>query len=112
QRGRRRRRGARLARGEQLVSRVRRAPGAAHRTRTHTVSTPVIAIDGPAGSGKSTVARGVAARLGLHVLDTGAMYRAVTLAALERGVDLGAADELAAPARAGSLDLQDHRVRP
>ena len=48
----------------------------------------VVAIDGPSGSGKSTVARGVAARLGLEVLDTGAMYRAVTLAALERGVDL------------------------
>jgi CMP/dCMP kinase len=48
----------------------------------------VIAIDGPSGSGKSTVARGVAARLGLEVLDTGAMYRAVTLAALERGADL------------------------
>jgi cytidylate kinase len=48
----------------------------------------VVAIDGPSGSGKSTVARGVAARLGLEVLDTGAMYRAVTLAALERGADL------------------------
>jgi len=70
----------------------------------------VIAIDGPAGSGKSTVARGVAARLGLHVLDTGAMYRAVTLAALERGVELDAADELAALARAVSLDLEDDRV--
>jgi cytidylate kinase len=50
--------------------------------------TRVIAIDGPSGSGKSTVARGVAARLGLEVLDTGAMYRAVTLAALERDVDV------------------------
>lgn len=48
----------------------------------------VIAIDGPSGSGKSTVARGVAARLGLEVLDTGAMYRSVTLAALEAGIDL------------------------
>jgi cytidylate kinase len=48
----------------------------------------VVAIDGPSGSGKSTVARGVATRLGLEVLDTGAMYRAVTLAALERGIDL------------------------
>jgi cytidylate kinase len=48
----------------------------------------VIAIDGPSGSGKSTVARGVAAALGLRVLDTGAMYRAVTLAALESGIAL------------------------
>jgi cytidylate kinase len=47
----------------------------------------VIAIDGPAGSGKSTVARGLAARLGLEYLDTGAMYRAVTFAALRRGLD-------------------------
>lgn len=50
---------------------------------------PLIAIDGPAGSGKSTVARAVAARLGLDHLDTGAMYRAVAFAALERGVDPG-----------------------
>ena len=42
----------------------------------------VVAIDGPAGSGKSTVARGVAAALGLPTLDTGAMYRAIALAAL------------------------------
>ena len=47
----------------------------------------VIAIDGPAGSGKSTVARGLADRLGLEYLDTGAMYRAVTFAALRRGID-------------------------
>ena len=47
----------------------------------------VVAIDGPAGSGKSTVARAVAARLGLEVLDTGAMYRAVTLAVLEAAAD-------------------------
>jgi cytidylate kinase len=47
----------------------------------------VIAIDGPAGSGKSTVARRVADRLGLPYLDTGAMYRAVAFAALRRAVD-------------------------
>lgn len=47
----------------------------------------VIAIDGPAGSGKSTVARAVAERLGLEYLDTGAMYRSVAFAALRRGVD-------------------------
>ncbi len=47
----------------------------------------VIAIDGPAGSGKSTVARRLADRLGLDYLDTGAMYRAVTFAALRRGID-------------------------
>jgi len=47
----------------------------------------VIAIDGPAGSGKSTVARALAARLGLEYLDTGAMYRAVTFAALRHRID-------------------------
>lgn len=49
--------------------------------------TTVIAIDGPAGAGKSTVARAVAVRLGLPHVDTGAFYRALTLAALRAGVD-------------------------
>lgn len=49
--------------------------------------TTVVAIDGPAGAGKSTVARALAARLGLRYLDTGAMYRGVTHAVLRRGVD-------------------------
>lgn len=48
----------------------------------------IIAIDGPAGSGKSTVAKEVAKRLGFHYLDTGAMYRAAAYTALELGVDL------------------------
>jgi cytidylate kinase len=48
----------------------------------------VIAIDGPAGAGKSTIARALAARLGLEYLDTGAMYRAVTAAALHDGIDV------------------------
>jgi cytidylate kinase len=59
----------------------------------------VIAIDGPAGAGKSTVARGLAAELGFTYLDSGAMYRCVALAALRRGVDPddpGAVAELAA----------------
>jgi len=64
---------------------------------------PIVAIDGPSGSGKSTVARGVAARLGYDVLDTGAMYRAVTLLVLERGVD--PADGAAAAALAEAMDL-------
>jgi CMP/dCMP kinase len=63
----------------------------------------VVAIDGPAGSGKSTVARGVARALGLVMLDTGAMYRAATLAALERGVDLADADAVAAAARQAEI---------
>ncbi|MHB8430871.1 MAG: (d)CMP kinase [Acidimicrobiales bacterium] len=48
---------------------------------------PLVAIDGPAGSGKSTVSKALAERLGVDRLDTGAMYRAVTWAALQRGLD-------------------------
>ena len=48
----------------------------------------VVTIDGPAGAGKSTVARQLAGRLGWRFLDTGAMYRAVTLAALRADIDL------------------------
>lgn len=59
----------------------------------------VVAIDGPAGAGKSTVAREVARRLSFLHLDTGAMYRAVTLAALRGGVDLGDAVGLGDVAR-------------
>jgi cytidylate kinase len=54
----------------------------------------VIAIDGPAGAGKSTVARAVAGELGFTYLDSGAMYRCVALAALERGVDLDGVEEV------------------
>ena len=58
------------------------------RTNTGSDRPLVIAIDGPSGSGKSSTARGVADRLGLAFLDTGAMYRAITWLALEEGVDL------------------------
>ena len=50
--------------------------------------TGVVALDGPSGTGKSTVARRLAGRLGARYLDTGAMYRAATVAALRKGVDL------------------------
>ncbi|HAN71588.1 MAG TPA: (d)CMP kinase [Actinobacteria bacterium] len=59
---------------------------------------PVIAVDGPAGSGKSSVCRGVAERLGLRYLDTGAMYRAMTWAMIESGVDVDDADAVASAA--------------
>jgi CMP/dCMP kinase len=55
---------------------------------------PIIAIDGPAGSGKSTVARQAAQALGYDYVDTGAMYRAITLAALKKGIEPGDAKRL------------------
>ena len=55
----------------------------------------VVAIDGPSGSGKSSTSRGVAARLGLAYLDTGAMYRAATWLAVHEGVDLSDTDAVA-----------------
>ncbi len=67
----------------------------------------MIAIDGPSGSGKSTVARAVAARLGLQVLDTGAMYRAVTLAVLDAAVPLEDAPTSAAIARHCAITVED-----
>jgi cytidylate kinase len=59
----------------------------------------IVAIDGPAGAGKSTVARALAERLGFRYLDTGAMYRALTWLAMKRGLDLGDAQALAQLAR-------------
>lgn len=67
------------------------------------MSEQIIAIDGPAGSGKSTVAREVASQLGWSFLDTGAMYRAVTCEVLYRGVDI--TDEVAVGALANTLSL-------
>lgn len=64
----------------------------------------VVAVDGPSGSGKSSVSRAVAERFGLRYLDTGAMYRAVAWAVLDRGVD--PADETAVTALAAELDLR------
>jgi len=70
----------------------------------------VIAIDGPAGAGKSTVARALAARLGLRYLDTGAMYRALTWLARERGVDYEDGEVLAELARANEVTVDGDRV--
>jgi CMP/dCMP kinase len=70
----------------------------------------VVAIDGPAGSGKSTVARAVATRLGLEVLDTGSMYRAITAVALRAGVDPADAERVAKLAEACDLRVNDRVV--
>jgi len=70
----------------------------------------VIAIDGPAGVGKSTVARGVADALGFTYLDSGAMYRCAALAALRRGVDLDDGPALGKIARGLDIRLRSGRV--
>jgi CMP/dCMP kinase len=71
----------------------------------------VIAIDGPAGAGKSTVAHAVAEELGFRYLDTGAMYRAVTLAALRAGVDGDDAAGLAGLAGLAATMTRDPELR-
>ncbi len=70
----------------------------------------VIAIDGPAGAGKSTVARRLAKRLGFRYLDTGAMYRALTWLAVEQGVELDDEEAVAALARDHAVTLAGDRV--
>src|SRR5262245_30976440 len=67
----------------------------------------IVAIDGPAGAGKSTVARTLAERLGFRYLDTGAMYRALTWLALQQGVPLGEGDRLGALAAENPVSFDD-----
>ena len=71
----------------------------------------VIAIDGPAGAGKSTIGKVLATRLGLEYLDTGAMYRAVTSAAMHAGLDLDDLEAVAALARSCALEVGEAGVR-
>jgi cytidylate kinase len=70
----------------------------------------IVAIDGPAGAGKSTVARSLAARLGFRYLDTGAMYRALTWLALEEGAELANGPALGALAEAAGVSFDGDRV--
>ena len=72
---------------------------------------PIIAIDGPAGSGKSTVAKALAKRLGYLYIDTGAMYRCVTLAALRRKIDFEDAAQLEQVARDITVQLEPGETR-
>ena len=71
----------------------------------------IIAIDGPSGAGKGTVARAVAQRLGYRHLDTGAMYRAVAWKALQDGLALDNEDAIAALAGGAALDVGPDSVR-
>ena len=71
----------------------------------------IVAIDGPAGAGKSTIARRVAARLGAVYIDTGAMYRSVALLALRSGTDLADAARLESLARAADIEFEAGSAR-
>jgi CMP/dCMP kinase len=75
------------------------------------VTARVVAIDGPSGSGKSTVGRGVATELGLHVLDTGAMYRSIALAVMNARVDINDPEVCGRIAKDSAIDLEDEIVR-
>lgn len=70
----------------------------------------VVAIDGPAGAGKSTIAKALAAKLGVRYLDTGAMYRAVTFAAMTSGIELSNQDLVAELTRKSKMLLTDETV--
>ena len=70
----------------------------------------VIAIDGPAGAGKSSVARGLAAALGITYMDSGAMYRCVALEALRRGADVDDPAQVGPIAEAARIELDHGRV--
>ena len=72
----------------------------------------IIAIDGPSGSGKSSTSRGVARRLGLHYVDTGAMYRAMTWWMLEQGVDVDDPEAVAARCGEPVIVLRDDPTDP
>lgn len=72
---------------------------------------PVIAIDGPSASGKGTVARHVAQRLGFHYLDSGALYRLVALAAMRQAIAMDDAEALGRLAHSLPVEFQDHDVR-
>jgi len=67
----------------------------------------IVAIDGPAGAGKSTVARRLAERLGFSYLDTGAMYRALTWLAMRRGLPLGDGEPLGDLARSHPVTFDE-----
>src|SRR5439155_1046431 len=94
------RRGRERRRGRYKLPRVFRPP----RFRLQTM---IVAIDGPAGAGKSTVARRLAERLGFRYLDTGAMYRAVTWLAMQRSFDLSDGEKLGRLATDNPVEFDD-----
>ncbi len=75
------------------------------------IDVPVIAVDGPAASGKGTIAAGAAAALGFHLLDSGSLYRLVALKALESGIDVAAERPLAEAAKRLDVTFSDGAIR-
>lgn len=76
----------------------------------HAQRGPIVAIDGPAGAGKSTVSRLLAQKVGYRYINTGALYRAIGLLALEQGIDPNDGERLAALCEAADITLSDDRI--
>ena len=70
----------------------------------------VIAIDGPAGAGKSTIAKIIANKLNINYIDTGAMYRAVTLKCLQNNIDINNENEVIELAKQTEIDFKDNNI--
>lgn len=70
----------------------------------------VIAVDGPAGAGKSTIAKIVADKMNINYIDTGAMYRAITYKVLQSGIDINNEDEVIEIAKKSDIDFKDNNI--
>lgn len=70
----------------------------------------VIAVDGPAGAGKSTIAKIVADKMNINYIDTGAMYRAITYKVLQSGIDINNEDEVIKIAKKSDIDFKDNNI--
>jgi CMP/dCMP kinase len=95
---------------EERIVEDRIIPGTGSRIPTPFMKPVIIAIDGPSGAGKGTIARAVATRLGFRHVDTGAMYRAVAWRALHDGIDLSDEAAVSAIAEQAQFDVSDGRV--
>lgn len=74
------------------------------------MSNLVIAVDGPAGAGKSTIAKIIAEKLNINYIDTGAMYRAITYKCLEKNIDINNEDEVTKIAKDTEIDFKDNNI--
>jgi cytidylate kinase len=100
-----------IARDNSRVNQRRDERTADREPRVANRASHIIAIDGPSGAGKGTIARAVAKRLGFHHVDTGAMYRALAWKALHESIDLADEAAVSALAERAQFDVGDGRVR-